>query len=69
LIGALAEGWLLTPLVSLVVAVPVGVQRSWDEDADARMTAFLGRARPGPMAGELARHRPETRWPRPPAGR
>lgn len=69
LIGALADGWLLTPLVSLVVAVLVGVQRSWDGDADARMTAFLGRARPGPMAGELARHRPETGWPRPPAGR
>jgi F0F1-type ATP synthase membrane subunit c/vacuolar-type H+-ATPase subunit K len=43
LVGTLAEGWLLTPIVSLVVAVLVGVQLSWDNDAAARMTLFLDR--------------------------
>jgi hypothetical protein len=43
LIDTLSAGWLLTPLVSLVVAVFVGLQMSWDNDADAQLTAFLGR--------------------------
>ncbi|BCJ39030.1 hypothetical protein Athai_65330 [Actinocatenispora thailandica] len=41
-IGTLSEGWLLTPLVALAVAVFVGLQLSFDNDAEARVTTFLG---------------------------
>jgi hypothetical protein len=39
-IRLVADGWLLTPVVSMVVVILLVVQISWDRTADARKTVF-----------------------------
>jgi hypothetical protein len=42
MVALVADGWLLTPVVSMLVVILLVVQISWDRIADARMTVFLG---------------------------